>query len=189
MTIESTDLLTSKPTGEYLAVDPVGLAAGTYLIENFDGRKPNGTHFAVQRATNVDTGAQSVRIEAGGAYGAWTAVAASAIGYAIGAGGTVTQLTSITTGVTLNKVCGKITTVPAATAAGAEDTFTVTNSLVGVDDVVVPVPVYAGAGTPQVFCSKVAAGSFDITIANLHATLALNAAMVINFVVIKSVAA
>jgi hypothetical protein len=36
------------------------------------------------------------------------------IGYATGAGGTVTQLTSRTTGVTLNKVAGQITLFSAA---------------------------------------------------------------------------
>lgn len=51
------------------------------------------------------------------------------IGYTSGAGGSVTQPTSKTTGVTLNKACGRITTHNAALAAGASVSFTVTNSL------------------------------------------------------------
>jgi hypothetical protein len=107
------------------------------------------------------------------------------IGYGAGAGGTVVQLSSITTGVTLNKVTGQITTVSATTAAGAEDIFTVTNAVIAATDVPVLATTYGGAGTPLVYCKKVAAGSFDIAIANLHASSALNAALVINFVVLK----
>lgn len=50
------------------------------------------------------------------------------IGYAAGAGGSVTQLTSLGTGVTLNKICGEIILVSAAVTAGAETTFIFTNS-------------------------------------------------------------
>lgn len=101
------------------------------------------------------------------------------------AGGTVTQITSITTGVTLSKYRGQITTVAASTAAGAEDTFTVTNTLITALDTVSVSTTYAGAGLPLVFCSRVAAGSFNITISNLHAADALNALLVINFVIHK----
>lgn len=114
--------------------------------------------------------------------------ATNAQGYTVAGeaiGGTVSQATSITTGVTLNKLTGQITTQAASTAAAAEDTFTVTNSQVTAKDVVVLSTTYAGAGTPVVYCSKVAAGSFNITISNLHASAALDAALVINFVVLK----
>lgn len=111
------------------------------------------------------------------------------IGYATGAGGAVTQLTDATTGVTLNKLSGQITTVALTTAAAAEEVFTVTNSTVAATDVVVVSTTYAGAGTIQVTTKKVAAGAFDICIANLHASNALNAVVVVNFAVIKAVAA
>lgn len=115
--------------------------------------------------------------------------ATAGIGYATGAGGAVTQITSASTGVTLNKVCGQITTVALTTAAAAEERFTVTNSTVDANDVVVVGTTYAGAGTPLVTATKNAAGAFDIVITNLHATAALDALMIINFVVLKSVAA
>lgn len=102
-----------------------------------------------------------------------------------GVGSTVTQATSITTGVTLNKMCGRITTVASTLAAAGEATFTVTNSKVTAKDIVLVSTTYAGAGTLQVYCSKVAAGSFDITLANLHAANALDAVVVINFAVFK----
>lgn len=109
------------------------------------------------------------------------------IGYSAG-GGAVTQITSITTGVTTDSVCGQITTVSATLAAGAEATFTVTDVFVDAQDVVlVAVGSYAGAGLPVVHCTRVAAGAFDITISNLDGAAALNAAIVINFAVIKAV--
>lgn len=121
--------------------------------------------------------------------GVWAATANGA-GYATGAGGTVTQATSITTAVTLNKAVGEVVTVSAATAAGAEDTFTVNNSLVGANDlVVVHLKSTSSAGTPMCFCSAVAAGSFNITITNLHAATALNNTLTIGFAVVKGVVA
>lgn len=115
--------------------------------------------------------------------------ASGSIGYGTGAGGAVTQITSSSTGVTLSKPTGQITTVALTTAAGAEETFTVTNTLVAATDTIVVSTTYAGAGTPLVFVKKVAAGSFDISITNVHATAALDALMVINFALIKGVAA
>ena len=110
-----------------------------------------------------------------------------ASGYGAGAGGVVTQITSASTGVTLNKPCGQITTVALTTAAAAEEVFTVTNSVVAATDVVVVSCTYAGGGTVVVSTKKVAAGAFDIVIANLHATAALDAVVVVNFAVIKAV--
>jgi hypothetical protein len=113
----------------------------------------------------------------------------SGLGYSTGAGGAVTQITSSATGVTLNKHCGQITTVALTTAAAAEERFTVTNSKVDANDVVALSTTYNGAGTPMLSVVNVAAGAFDVVITNVHAANALNAVMVINFTVIKSVAA
>ena len=118
-----------------------------------------------------------------------SASAAAASGYATGAGGAVTQITSAATGVTLSKPCGQITTVALTTAAAAEEIFTVTNTLVAATDVVVVGTTYAGGGTPIVAVKKIAASAFDIVITNVHATAALDAVLVINFAVIKAVAA
>lgn len=110
------------------------------------------------------------------------------IGFATGAGGAVTQITSITTAVTLNTMCGTVTTVSATTGPGVEDSFSVINSNVAATDVVVlSVNNYAGAGSPLVYCLKVVAGAFSVTISNLHAANALNAPLIINFAIIKSV--
>lgn len=122
--------------------------------------------------------------------GAVTSSGATAgVGYATGAGGAVTQITSSSTAVTLNKVTGQITTVALTTAAAAEERFTVTNSAVAATDAIVLGTTYDGAGTPMLSVQKIAAGAFDVVITNVHAANALNAAMVINFTVIKGVAA
>lgn len=99
---------------------------------------------------------------------------------------TVTQATDRSTGVTINYPSGQITTDATSLAAGAEATFTVTNSLVTATSV----PVIAAAsgqtaGTSVPIVSAVAAGSFDITLTNLHASTADTGAMVINFIVFQ----
>lgn len=112
------------------------------------------------------------------------------IGYSTGAGGAVTQATSKATGVTLSKTCGAITTAADALAAGAEVSFTVTNTVVAATDVIVPC-IKSGpatAGTYAVTVSAVGAGSFILTLTNLSAG-SLSEAVVMNFVVIKGVAA
>jgi len=110
-------------------------------------------------------------------------------GRVAGDGGAVTQITSRATGVTLNTVCGSITTDTTALAAAAEATFTVTNNKVAATDVVAVCMKTITTGTPVAHVTAVAAGTFDITLTNLHATTADTSADVINFIVLKSVAA
>lgn len=105
----------------------------------------------------------------------------------IGPSGTVTQITNRSTGVTVNTTSGRITTDTTSLAAAAEATFTVTNSSVVATSVPVVALASGAAATTQVFVSAVAAGSFDITVANLHASTAETGALVINFVVINGV--
>lgn len=114
------------------------------------------------------------------------------IGYATGAGGAVTQATSRTTGVTLSKLSGQITTNTASLAAETAAAFTVTNTQVAIGDVVV-VSQQSGSngGNTNVYVSTVAAGSFAITVSNNNAAAgtAETGAIIINFAVIKAVAA
>ena len=101
-----------------------------------------------------------------------------------GDGGKVTQETSASTGVTLSKRAGQITTVALTTAGAAEEVFAVTNTLVEAQDIIVVSTTYAGQGTPAVTVKGVADGSFSLVITNLSAS-ALNAAVVVNFRVLK----
>lgn len=112
------------------------------------------------------------------------ATAGKAIGYPEGTGGSVAQETSKATGVTLNKPAGEITTHDASLAGGAEVSFVVTNSFVGLNDVpVVCVRSGASTGTYVASVSAVAAGSFTVTLSNLGTTA--GEALVLNFAVIK----
>lgn len=109
------------------------------------------------------------------------------IGYANGAGGNITQLTDRTTGVTLGKVTGQITTNTASLAAGAAATFTVTNDFITEQDVVI-LNIQSGATTVQtnVRVTAVALGTFNITVENNHPSTAEVGAIIINFAIIRA---
>lgn len=107
--------------------------------------------------------------------------------FAAGDGGAVTQTANKSNGVTLNKLSGQITMAGAALAAGAEVTFTVTNNQVASTDVpVVCVQSVGTAGAYLVTVGAVGNGSFAITVSNASAG-SLSQAIVLNFVIIKSV--
>lgn len=62
--------------------------------------------------------------------------ASSTMGFGAGSGGTVTQATNKSTGVTLNKSSGQITMNNAALGAGASVFFTFSNSLIAAGDTI-----------------------------------------------------
>jgi len=108
------------------------------------------------------------------------------LGYSTGAGGTVTQATSKSTGVTLNKLSGQITMNNASLAANGEAVFTLTNSFIEATDVVVVcLGSSVSAGRYMVGVATVSAGSCQILITNLSSVA--SEAPVINFAVIKAV--
>ena len=104
-------------------------------------------------------------------------------GYTADAQGAVTQLTSKSTGVTLTKSCGQITLNDAALAGTTNVTFTLTNSLISIKDVIV-LNVYGGTpGSYNVWISGLATGSATITVRNITGG-SLSEAIVINYAVI-----
>jgi hypothetical protein len=108
------------------------------------------------------------------------------LGYGTGAGGSVTQLTSKSTGVTLNKICGQITMHNAALAAGAEVSFLLTNSCIAANDnVIVNVKSGATSNTYIVGVEAVSAGSCRILVTNVSGSRR-SEAIVLQFSVIKS---
>lgn len=114
------------------------------------------------------------------------------IGYATGAGGAVTQATNRTTGVTINKLTGTITTNNASLAAEASARFTVTNSTVAIGDCIIVSQQSGAVGVmTDVWVDSIAAGSFVIVVANnnVAAGTAETGAILINFAVIKAVSA
>lgn len=113
--------------------------------------------------------------------------ATAGIGYATGAGGTVTQITSKSTAVTINTVCGQITTHNAALASGAFVRFTVNNSSLAATDVIV-LNMKSGntaEGYNYQIDSK-AAGSFVISMRNVTGG-SLSEAVVFDFAIVKGV--
>ena len=105
------------------------------------------------------------------------------LGYGSGSGGAVTQTTSRTTGVTLDKTNGAITLVSAAGTATWQ-TFTVTNNTVAATDTVI-VNQKSGTDLYEIHITAVAAGSFNISFKTTGGTTTEQP--VFNFAVIKSV--
>jgi hypothetical protein len=106
------------------------------------------------------------------------------LGYTAEASGTVTQLTSKSTGVTLNKSAGQITMDGASLANITNVSFTLTNSTISAKDVVVlSVSSGATAGAYNCWISSKTTGSCVITIRNLSGG-SLSEAFVINFAVL-----
>ena len=114
-----------------------------------------------------------------------TCYASQELGYAVGAQGAVTQLTSKSTGVTLNKSNGQITLNNAALGAGAIVSFTLTNSLLSARDVLI-VNVSGGAataGTYTAFVSSIGVGTAVLSLYNISGG-SLSEAVVLNYAII-----
>ena len=107
------------------------------------------------------------------------------LGYTANAQGTVTQATSKSTAVTLNKSAGVITMNNASLATATNATFTLNNNLISANDTVI-LTIAGGQATPgsyNVFANSLAAGSVSITLRNISGG-SLSEAIVINFALI-----
>ena len=117
---------------------------------------------------------------------------AAGVGYATGAGGAVTQITSRATGVTLNRLAGVITTTADALLAETTVDFVVTNSAIALTDtVIVSVRSGSNGGSTIVSVIGVAAGNFTIRTHNGNAAAGTSetGVILINYAIIKAVAA
>lgn len=98
---------------------------------------------------------------------------------------TVTQITSITTGVSVTKRTGVITTVSSTLAAQASAEFVVTaTGLTAASARIFTNVLYTGAGIPVVTISAKGASSFTIKIYNAHATNAFNNTLAIDYMIV-----
>lgn len=113
---------------------------------------------------------------------------AGKLGYTTGSGGTVTQATSKSTGVTLNKTNGQITLNNAALAADTTVSFTLTDTLIAAGDVLILNHISGGTAGSYLLNAQSAAGSASINVRNIT-TGSLSEAIVIAFAVIKAVTA
>lgn len=106
-------------------------------------------------------------------------------GYASGSGGTITQATSKATGVTLSKSNGQITLNNAALAADTTVSFTLTNTVIEANDILVMNHISGGTAGSYLLNAQSAAGSASINVRNIT-TGSLSEAIVIAFAVIKA---
>jgi len=117
-----------------------------------------------------------------------TCYASQEIGYSAAAQGTVTQLTSKSTGVTLNKSAGRITMNNAALAAGDAVSFVLTNNLISANDAMIvnvsSNTTGSAAGAYTTYVSYLVSGSALITLRNLTAATSYSEAVIINFSII-----
>ena len=156
---------------------PAAVSRGLTTVQGISGQVitfPAGTNTYTYEFTTDDAGT-TVTVRD---------LSVPALGYSIG-GGAITQITSRTTGVTLNKSSGTITLFSAAGSTSYQ-TFTVTNSFVAANDVIV-INQQSGTDKMAMFVTAVAAGSFNITFATTTGTTTEQP--VINFAVVKAVAA
>ena len=159
-----------------IVLSPKGTGSVTTTKVNFTGGDINGTTLGATTASTIK---------------GTTVEATTSIGYPTGTGGTVTQATSRTTGVTLNKICGQIVLFgPTTIGVHGSQEFTFTNSFIGANDVVV-LAIKSGTTYSQyvVGTSAISAGSCKISIQNLHNTSSPSDTPVIAFAVIKAVIA
>ena len=97
----------------------------------------------------------------------------------------VTQLVTISTGVTSNTSAGIVTTITATTAANLISTFTVTNSSCFTTSIIfVDIQDYSGTtGLPSVYVDDILDGSFKINLCNNHASAIFNGIFKIGFLI------
>jgi len=140
---------------------------------------------------DIDAGAIDGTVIGGATPAAGTftdSLATDSVGFTTGNGGTVTQITSRTTGVTLNAPSGQITLVAGSISGLSSQEFTLTNSYIAATDVVL---VTFGSGltatTYDVTVTETSAGSCKISIHNVNNSATPTDTPVINFAVFKGV--
>lgn len=175
--------------GNGLEIENTSIVAGGTSTDIDINITPKGTGEVNLPKVDIDGGAidgTTVGATTAASVRGTTVTATTSMGYPTGAGGTVTQATDKSTGVTLNKVSGQITMNAATLNRNTGVTFTLTNSFIAATDVVI-VNIASGA-TPSAYTATVdavAAGSCAIHLHNHTTGTDLSEAVVLNFVVIK----
>lgn len=144
------------------------------------------TPFIVDTAGNVGIGTPTPTVKLQVVGGIASTDPSAGVGYATGAGGTVTQGTSRTTPVTINKICGSITMFNAA-GSTTWSSFVVNNTTIATTDTIL-LSFSGGSNTYLFVPGRIVGGtSFVINFVSLVGTAV--DAPVINFTIIKSVTA
>ncbi len=108
------------------------------------------------------------------------------LGYATGAGGAVTQITSKATAVTLSTMCGDITMNNAGLATDTVVTFTLTNTNINATDLLILNHISGGTAGSYMLNAQCAAGSASINVTNFTGGT-LSEAIVIRFAIFRCV--
>jgi hypothetical protein len=180
-------------SGAYPSIVTAGLAAGWNFsagggeIDSWNTYTSAVQSFAWYQMTGASAATLLMQLNPAGNLqilgGVTSNSSSNGIGYTtgVGAGAAVTQITSRTTTVALNRPTGAITMFSAAGSATAA-TFTVTNSTVAATDAIV-LNQKSGTNLYNFIVTTVAAGSFNITFYTTGGTA--TDAPVINFAIIK----
>ena len=167
--------------GDPIAID-VGVVTGTGATNAY----------ALKLAAPVGAGTLNlslwalgaIKVDGAATFGS-TLTAAGGLGYAVGSGGAVTQLTSKSTGVTLNKLCGEITMDDEALAGHSSVSFSLTNSFIAATDYVMVQHESAGTiGHYNVHASTTDVGHVHIVVESIDSGN-LSEAIVLRFMVMK----
>lgn len=212
--LDGNTITTSDPNGNLIlmangvgAVNIANVAISSGTITGLTTPLPvasGGTGGATQAAARTGLGlgtmatqnSSAVSITGGTITGSYTGLtllqsdtlfATQGLGYptGLGSGGSVTQLTSKSTGVALNAPTGQIAMNSASLAAATRVSFVFSNTFITSTDIVlVNISSGATADAYATAVTAVSAGSCRIQLANLSAG-ALAEAIVLNFAVIK----
>lgn len=97
----------------------------------------------------------------------------------------VTQITAISTPVTVNANNGIITTISSTLAGNSNAAFTVNNDKVLATSRILLTVDHPGAGIPVLITETITNGSFDIRIYNVSAATAFNNVLRISYLIIN----
>ena len=188
-------------TGNVLATGSLTSNNGLYVSNNYTGTYSDGVvidYVTGNGRISVGSGDQITLYTGGpnttpvanlysnGTFTSANVLASSGIGYGAGSGGTVAQITTRTTGVTLNKPAGLITLFSTTMANTTSNTFVLTNSTIAANDFILLNHFSGGTLGNYTFAANTSNGQANVTIRSV-ATVAAEAP-VIQFVVIKGAA-
>jgi hypothetical protein len=185
--VSKTILMTTAASNRWLLSSENTAESGSNAGSNFvinrysDAGSYLGTPITVNRASGLTT------LESLAISGNARISGSGGLGYTTGSGGTVTQITSKATNVTLDKTNGQIITSNSNLTASTVTTFTLNNSNIAATDTVIVHRASGGTGGSYlVWCDGVGAGTATIAIQNITGG-ALAQALTLNFAIIKAV--
>jgi hypothetical protein len=171
--------------GGVISIDPTMTFSGAGA-----GSGTTGTKFSVDPLNKLDLNSVTLPGATAGVYGGGIPIRSNGtvgVGYTSGAGGTVTQSTDKTTGVTLNKMTGLITLNNATLGNAAGASFTLNNSFIKSTDQILVTHDSVGSFADYVCNGRATgAGTGVISVRNVSDG-SLSEAIVLRFSIIKSV--